>query len=575
MPYKSIFIVLILVLNLFGTVVLKSEKLPKKAAAVLLAKEANELMKVGDYEKSLIKSRLALQQAIELKDDNLIAGTYNTIAANFDQLAECDKAYFYYLKALTYCNKTNNNVLKNWINNNLGNIYCFDKKQYEKGIYHYKKSLEYSTKIHDSVQIVFTKLNITWAYFDIGRYDEGYPYLQYVNKYHEKFGDKSTIVALNMLNGMYHNHKNNIQKASFFFQNAIKLGKEGDEKSDLSYSYYEYSKFLQKNKDYEYAYQNLALFNELTTALNIEEKLNKAKVAGINLEIDEYKREIDKIGYEYKTKESLLLREQSKNKKILILLIVILFFFFFLFYIFSENLKLKQKNKIKNIQNQLQQHTINASINGQELERKKIATFLHDNISALLSSAGLHLNAFTSTHKTDAEEITKTKSILKEAHDQIRDLSHELMPTLLSRFGLFYALQDLCEKNSNSVLQFKCTMVVPATTRYNENFEMKMYFITMELINNILKHSGATQGCLTIQENNKILQITIEDNGKGFDTATFYILEGFGINQIKARIKALKGTIKINSQINLGTTVVLNVPINYQQKRTTSAFPSQ
>jgi glucose-6-phosphate-specific signal transduction histidine kinase len=62
------------------------------------------------------------------------------------------------------------------------------------------------------------------------------------------------------------------------------------------------------------------------------------------------------------------------------------------------------------------------------------------------------------------------------------------MPTLLSRFGLFYALQDLCEKNSNSVLQFKCTMVVPATTRYNENFEMKMYFITMELINNILKH---------------------------------------------------------------------------------------
>ncbi|MFV8364254.1 ATP-binding protein [Flavobacterium sp. ZT3P35] len=575
MPYKSIFIVLFLVLNLFRTVVLKSEKLPKKAAAFLLAKEANELMKVGDYEKSLIKSRLALQQAIELKDDNLIAGTYNTIAANFDQLAECDKAYFYYLKALTYCNKTNNNVLKNWINNNLGNIYCFDKKQYEKGIYHYKKSLEYSTKIHDSVQIVFTKLNITWAYFDIGRYDEGYPYLQYVNKYHEKYGDKSTIVALNMLNGMYHNHKNNIQKASFFFQNAIKLGKEGDEKSDLSYSYYEYSKFLQKNKVYEDAYQNLALFNELTTALNIEEKLNKAKVAGINLEIDEYKREIDKIGNEYKTKESLLLREQSKNKKILILLIVILFFFFFLFYIFSENLKLKQKNKIKNIQNQLQQHTINASINGQELERKKIASFLHDNISALLSSAGLHLNAFTSTHKTDADEITKTKSILKEAHDQIRDLSHELMPTLLSRFGLFYALQDLCEKNSNSVLQFKCTMVVPATTRYNENFEMKMYFITMELINNILKHSGATQGCLTIQENNKILQITIEDNGKGFDTSTFYILEGFGINQIKARIKALKGTFKINSQINLGTTVVLNVPINYQQKRTTSAFPSQ
>jgi signal transduction histidine kinase len=59
----------------------------------------------------------------------------------------------------------------------------------------------------------------------------------------------------------------------------------------------------------------------------------------------------------------------------------------------------------------------------------------------------------------------------------------------------------------------------------------------MELINNILKHSGATQGYLTIQENNKILQITIEDNGKGFDTSTFYILEGLELTKLKPASK--------------------------------------
>ena len=142
----------------------------------------------------------------------------------------------------------------------------------------------------------------------------------------------------------------------------------------------------------------------------------------------------------------------------------------------------------------------------------------------MLSSAGLHLNAFTSQNHTNAEEIIKTKAILEQAHDQIRDLSHELMPTLLARFGLFYALEDLCEKNSNSVIQFNYTIVVPTKTRYNEDFEMKMYFIIMELLNNIIKHSRATQANLTIQENNKSLQIKIEDNGKGFDTDTFYIL---------------------------------------------------
>jgi signal transduction histidine kinase len=77
------------------------------------------------------------------------------------------------------------------------------------------------------------------------------------------------------------------------------------------------------------------------------------------------------------------------------------------------------------------------------MERKKIAVFLHDNISALLSSAGLHLNVHTMKNKTQSEEITKTIAILGEAHDKVRDLSHELLPSLLVRFGLFYALKDL------------------------------------------------------------------------------------------------------------------------------------
>jgi two-component system NarL family sensor kinase len=565
MRYKQIVTVLILLLNFSCITVFSQKKAPSKKEVSLISNEAIKLMKEGNFEKSLIKSRLVLSYAIALKDDNLIASAYNTIAANFDQLSEYDKAFFYYNKGLTHANKTNNDELKNWLNNNLGNIYCFDKKQYEKGIYYYKKSLQYSTKIHDSVQIVFTKLNITWAYFDIGRYEEGLPYLKYINKYHKKYGDESTIVALNMLNGMYYNYKNDPKKALFFFQNAIKLGNEGNEKSDLSYSYHEFSKFLLKNGDYENAYKNLALYNDLTVELNNEDKLNKANVAGINLEIDEYKREIDKIGNEYKTKEYLLIQEQSRNKKIVIGIISVLLLFFFLFYIFSENSKLKQKNKLKDIQSQVHQNIINASINGQELERKKIASFLHDNISALLSSAGLHLSTFTSKNQIISQEIIKTKAILEEAHDQVRDLSHELMPTLLARFGLFYALEDLCEKNSNSAIQFNYAIVVPTKTRYNEDFEIKMYFIIMELLNNIIKHSKATQAKLTIQENNKSLQIEIEDNGKGFNSDKFNIVEGFGLNQIRARIGNMKGEISIDSKLDYGTSIYLIIPIMHEK----------
>lgn len=564
MSLKRILITLILVSNIFSLTILAKEKEPSIKEVETIVKEANNLMKNGHYEQSLIKSRLALTLAIESNDDNLIASAYNTIAANFDQLSEYDKAFYYYNIGLIHANKTHNDVLKNWLNNNLGNIYCFDKKQYEKGIYYYKKSLEYSTKIQDSSQIVFTKLNLTWAYFDIGEFDKGLPYLEYINKYHKKHSDASTIVALNMLNGMYHAHIDNINKARYYFENAIKLGNEGNEKSDLSYSHHEYSKFLFKTGEYKNAYKNLILYNIITKELNNEEKHKKANLAGINLEIDEYKREIDKIESEFKTKENLLIQEQSRNKKIVIVLLAILILLFFLFYFYSQNAKLKQKNKLKDLRSKVQENTITATINGQELERKKIASFLHDNISALLSSAGMHLHAHISQNQLSSQEIIKTKAILQEAHDQVRDLSHELMPSLLARFGLFDALDELCEKNSNSILNFKYSSAIDRNNRYDEDFEIKIYFIIMELLNNTIKHSQAGQAKLSLKENNKSLLIDIIDDGKGFDSSKFHILEGFGLNQIKARLNSLKGTIEINSKLNVGVAIKIIVPIVYK-----------
>jgi two-component system, NarL family, sensor kinase len=552
------YLFLVILLFLGNAPTFAKQRILTKKEITALAKAAVQDMKEARYEKSLIAIRSALRSAIAIKDNNLIAICYNTIAANFDGLSETDKAFTFYHIGLTYANKTNNSQLKNWLYNNLGNIYCFDKKQYKTGISYYKKSLEYSHKTNDSVQILFTKLNITWAYFDINQFKNGLPYLNYINKYHSKHGDESTLVALNMLNGMFFANSNQNEKADTFFKKAIQFGNAGIEKSDLSYSYQEYSKFLFKNKNFEKAYQNLDLYNKITTEINDEEKRNKANVAGINLELDEYKREIEKI----ETRESELIEDQQKNKKIILFVILLFVISTFLFYFFYQNYRLKQKNRLNSIRSKIQQNVINASVNGQELERKKIATFLHDNISALLSSAGMHLNAFTSKNPIDSQEITKTKSILAEAHDKVRDLSHELTPVLLTRFGLFYALHDLCEKNSNAIIEFEYWSEISDKTRYDEEFELKMYFIITELFNNIIKHSQASKAKIIFKKEAKNnLQIEISDNGKGFDTREFHFTEGFGLNQIRARIYNMKGTITVDSKKHLGTTTILQVPV--------------
>lgn len=545
-----------------GTSVFSKEKTPSRDEIAKELKSAIHLMREGKHDQSLIKCRRILRHAIFIKDNDLIASTYNTIGGNFDLFSNPEKSFFYYNKGLIYADKTNDSKLKNLLHNNLGNIYCFDKKEYQKGIAHYKKSLEYSAKANDSSQLVLTNLNIAWAYFDIQEFNQGYPYLQFVNKYQEKYGSGMTIVALNMLNALYYADKKANPKAEFYFNKAIQLGNAGSEKFDLALTHQEYAEFLKSNGQYQKAYENLTLYNSITDELDNEEQLNKAKTEGLNLEIEEYKREVERIESEYKTQQEILQQEKTMARRKFIAVISIFLISIVLFYFYVQNSRLIQKNRLNGLRNKIQQNIINASLSGQEIERKKIAAFLHDNISALLSSAGLHLSVFNTKNQNPSDEIIKTIALLGEAHDKVRDLSHELIPALLVRFGLLYALEDLCEKNSNSTITFEFESNIDNQKRYPEDFEIKIYFIITELLNNIIKHSQATIGKVTLTENDTVLKIQVFDNGKGFDTNQFQLLEGFGINQIRARINAMKGNLTIDSKIDMGTIITIDVPIS-------------
>lgn len=253
--------------------------------------------------------------------------------------------------------------------------------------------------------------------------------------------------------------------------------------------------------------------------------------------------------------------EQLRNKKVVSLFIVLVIILFFLFYFFYQNNKLKQKIKRKDIKQKILLDVINSGIESQELERKKIASFLHDNINSLLSSAGLHLNAFTNQNTIQSNEIQKTKAILADVHDLLRDMSHELVPSLLVRFGLIYALEDLCERNSNSIITFEFKSTISAEKRYTEKFEMKLYFITSELFSNIIKHSGAQKTCIMVKEKKNYFILTIHDDGKGFRTNKIKEAEGFGLNRIKARIKKFKGSLDILSNPSEGTKIKIKIPL--------------
>ena len=222
--------------------------------------------------------------------------------------------------------------------------------------------------------------------------------------------------------------------------------------------------------------------------------------------------------------------------------------------------ELIQQQKLEKIKNESQIRILNATLDGKESERKQIAETLHDSVSALLSSANLHLQACkTQFNGKTPIEVDKSQSIINEASQKIRDISHTLVSSILLKFGLSFAIKDIAEKFSNSELQIDHE--TRYIKRYDQGFEIKLYNIIQEFINNILKHRQASHAMITLVEKNKKLILIIEDNGQGFDKETIPEKDGLGINQIDARIQMMKGKFNIESGKGKGTKITIELPV--------------
>jgi len=571
-------------------------KTPSKEEIKKTAKLAVKYLRADNYEKSLSTARQSLHYATIIKDDYLIAASYNVIAANLEELSEFEKAILYYKKGLSYANKTNNDKIKNWINNNLGNVYCFEKKQYKTGIKYYKKSLEYSQKAADTSQIVFTKLNITWAYFDIGHFEEGLPYLEFINKYHPKFGNESTIVAFNMLNGMYYSHTGENEKAESYFLTAIKLGTEGNEKSDLSFSHQEYSKFLLKKGDYKQAYENLTLYNKITDEIYKEDKIKKANVAGINLELDEYKREIDKV----ETERNLQSQSLRKSKIIVVLFIIALFVLLLLFFSLYKNFNFKKKaNHDLTIANE---ELLIAKDKAEEASYAKtqfVSTISHELRTPLYGVVGI-TNMLLDEHKelANSPHLSSLKFSARYLLSLVNDILqiNKIEENRIVLETLTFNVSDEINmvKNSLSFISQshndKITIKIdPSIPEYLIGDKLRLAQILMNLMSNALKFTKngeviVSANLVKVEDKFHYVEFQISDNGIGIAAAdqdkifekfvqvgrkeNDYQGTGLGLAIVKRLLELFKSEISLESQIGFGTTFSFTIAFDFDPNKT-------
>ena len=201
-----------------------------------------------------------------------------------------------------------------------------------------------------------------------------------------------------------------------------------------------------------------------------------------------------------------------------------------------------------------------ALLQGQTIERKRVAADLHDSLGSTMSSLIYTVNAID-TNNLDHDEknvYLHLKQMLDTAYNEIRLLSHNLLPEEFEKQGLAEALRHFVRKiNQTKTIQFDLS-IDPHLGRLSPKIEFELYSICLELINNILKHSKATQASITLAPEKKLVKLVISDNGHGFfDNDS----DGKGMKNVKARIESLHGTWHTKSTEGNGVCNEISVPI--------------
>ncbi len=497
--------------------------------------------KINNHDKALLYFKNALNN-IEFKNDvvekltnfdksfkNLepYSKTLLQIGGEYQRLNKRDSAEYYYLKIIKI-NLLNNNInstIKARAYNNLSGIYLQDSI--------YEKAKIYALKAIDI--------------------------------YQKKNENVSQAAVLGTLASIHLEEKDYV-KAKEIYSKALSLIDKDTTNTAILYKeklYYNLAWTLFLLKDYmAYDYQE--------KSYEIKDDLRDREMRRIVEDVyakyqEEYKVEL--------VKNQVALKK-AEEKRTAWLFGILSFFVIVSSGVIIYNYKLRQKNlklhldqtqleqesKLEKLKSESQVRILNATLDGKETERKQIAETLHDSVSTLLSSANLHLQASKMQFKGNAPiEIDKTQKIIVEASQTIRDLSHTLVSSVLLKFGLKYAINDMAEKYSNSKIEIETE--IKNIRRYEQSFEIKANNIIQELVNNILKHSNANKATVKMLDKDGTLFVDIQDDGDGFDKTEIPKKDGLGINQIEARIQMMKGRFSIRSNAQTGTKIKIELPI--------------
>lgn len=469
------------------------------------------LKRQGLTKEAIAYYKKAVRIGVEREDHRFVGQLYHSIGEAYYALDLVDSSMYFARLALPRIKKANDRFRLGMVYHNIG-VYLYDWGSYDSSKTYSRKALTLQTQLNDRTRAASTAHMLAEHFAREGQKDSARKYIDIA----EHFVDT-----------------NNLKRYSLYL--SIKGRVESLEgKPDLSYQ----TMLLSSRMSDSFHYRNF-----------------KAEVAAVqealNLKVKE--QEIDRL-----EAEKALASERSKNRGILLgasaILLVLLLVTGVVWY---NRTQLKHQNALTEKELEFQEKANFMTIETQEEERQRIAQELHDDIGQQLTAIKMAWNNFLKENKQNdsAQELQKN---LDELAEDVRTLSHRMMPKALVQLGLQAAIEDLVNKHSQQSGVDAHFEYYNLRDRYDGRIEKTIYRIAQEALNNIVKHAKATEVNVQLYGQESWLTMMIEDNGQGFASEETM---GKGLFNMENRAKLLKGEVNIESSPEQGTVVFVKIPV--------------
>ena len=494
----------------------------------------------GDLEESLKQFYAANSLSEKVGNKDMLSNISNSIGLVYIDLEKYQEAETYFKISLSI--KKELDITSEELGDAYNSLASAFKNQnkFNRALEYFDKALQNYEANDSEFGISIASYNKALIYNEQGEFRKALPLLElaYDKQKANGFNTELTLTISSLAEA--HFELGNYQKSEALLNEGLSL--ELESKSAAKDLYFELYRVNNKKGQFKKALIYHETYTNYKDSIYNEENIKSINRLQKQFQTEKKDKEIAEQELQIEKQENEIQKQNTRMTYISGLSIFFLLAALMIWLIFHQRQKRKNQELIA-LKQEYQIKSLESLIAGEEKERFRIATELHDGVNGDLSAIKHKLNAL---QEYSTNTINEVIGMLDKSCDQVRAISHNLVPPALEKFDLRTATSDYCLE-MNTIHKPKISFqYVGEEVNLSKNIEVNLFRIIQELVTNSIKHADASEINVQLSMLDNMLQLTVEDDGKGYDSENIKS-EGIGLSNIKYRVDYLNGELDISS----------------------------